>query len=216
MSIEDRISGKSFLIDSGADECVYPASNADRSLHQTACLRAANGSKILSFGKQKLQLSFAPGHLVCHEFWIAKVSRPILGCDFFLLQNLVIDVPRQRLLGPGKVFQTQQDSTPTLHGIHCPPLGPFEQILRSSPSSRVSSRRTIRQKYLTRGNFLFPPEVPQYMLEQEGLMARSWRWPGQSSRKWKILGIVQRFDSPWASPLPVSYTHLTLPTIYSV
>ena len=89
MSIRER----NFLIDSGADECVFPASNADRQLPQSSALQAANGSLIASFGKQKLVLSFAAGHRVTHKFWIADVLRPILGCNFFLAQNLMIDVP---------------------------------------------------------------------------------------------------------------------------
>ena len=94
MSIQERLSGRNFLIDSGADEYVFPATASDRTLPQSLALRAANGSSIASFGKKKICLSFAPGHRIKHEFWIAEVSRPILGCDFFLAQNLVIDVPR--------------------------------------------------------------------------------------------------------------------------
>ena len=98
MSIKERNSGQSFLIDSGADECVYPATPADLSLPQTSQLVAANGSIIRTFGKRTLPISFGAGHEVLQPFWIATAQKPILGADFFRQHDLLIDVPRLRLL----------------------------------------------------------------------------------------------------------------------
>ena len=98
MSIRERLSGRNFLIDSGADECVFPASHSDQSLPQSSLLQAANGLEIRTFGKREISLSFAPGHRIKHRFWIADVTRWILGCDCFLAQNLMIDVRRRSLV----------------------------------------------------------------------------------------------------------------------
>ena len=83
ISITDRLLGRSFLEDSGADECVFPATSSDLLLPHTATLVAANGSDIKTFGKRDITLSFAPGVQMVHKFWIATVRRPILGADFF-------------------------------------------------------------------------------------------------------------------------------------
>ena len=72
-----------------------------------------------------------------HQFWIAAVSRPILGCDFFLAHNLVIDVPRRRLIGAQEVFHATEEPMPAIHGIHAPPQGPFEKILAEFPELLV-------------------------------------------------------------------------------
>ena len=84
-------------MDSGADECVFPASNTDLSLPPTTELVAANGSAIKTFGKRQMAISFAPGHRTFHTFWIATVKRPILGADFFFDNEMVIDICNRRL-----------------------------------------------------------------------------------------------------------------------
>ena len=99
-------------MDSGADECVFPATSSDLLLPHTATLVAANGSDIKTFGKRDITLSFAPGVQMVHKFWIATVRRPILGADFFASHELLIDVSNKRLVGPsGQIFL----ATPTRH-----------------------------------------------------------------------------------------------------
>ena len=61
ISVRDTISGRDFLVDSGADECMYPATAADYRLPRTTDLVAANGSSIKTFGKRLLEVSFASG-----------------------------------------------------------------------------------------------------------------------------------------------------------
>ena len=61
-------------MDSGADECVYPASQSDLARPQTTELVAANGSSIKTFGKKRIPVSFGPGHKTFHSFWIATVT----------------------------------------------------------------------------------------------------------------------------------------------
>ena len=63
MSIEDKNSGKFFLIDSGADECVFPAAGADLALPRSTDLVAANGSSIKTFGKRSISISLSLIHI---------------------------------------------------------------------------------------------------------------------------------------------------------
>ena len=60
-------------------------------------LSAANGTSIKTFGRRSISLSFR-GLSVSHTFLLAEVKQPILGSDFFRAHDLLIDVPRPRLL----------------------------------------------------------------------------------------------------------------------
>ena len=135
ISIVDSISGRSFLIDSGADECVFPATANDRRLQRTTDLVAANGSTIHTYGKRQLEVSFGSGPPFHHSFWIATIRRPILGADFFTSHGLLIDMPRRRLLSSsGAVFQAVPTSPPSISGLWLPTSGPYEAILKGFPS----------------------------------------------------------------------------------
>ena len=95
LSVWDELSKRAFLVDTGADISVFPAvkkTNPDKT-----SLVAANGSSIKTFGTAQIDLKFSELR-VKHPFCLADVSKPILGSDFFLRHNLIIDLPRQRLL----------------------------------------------------------------------------------------------------------------------
>ena len=98
ISIFERHSNRHFLVDSGADESVFPASVTDRSGTRSSNLVAANGTTIFTYGCRMLPISCRPGHMTQHEFWIADISRPILGASFFHQQGLLIDLQHRRLV----------------------------------------------------------------------------------------------------------------------
>ena len=83
LSICDSESGTTFLVDSGADVSVLPATAQDRRcLPSGRSLVAANGTSICTYGSRTLPLTF-PGLKTSHSFLLADVPRPILGSDFF-------------------------------------------------------------------------------------------------------------------------------------
>ena len=75
---------------------VYPASAKERQCPHGSLLTAANGTKIPTFDSRTIQLCF-PGLQTNHSFLLADVKHPILGSDFFVPQDLVIDISRRRL-----------------------------------------------------------------------------------------------------------------------
>ena len=98
LSIVDDVSKRSFLIDSGADVSVFPATDIQQSFPtKIPSLRAANGTSIACFGSRTVPLSFGP-LITKHSFKIASVKQPILGSDFFQKHDLLIDVGGRRLL----------------------------------------------------------------------------------------------------------------------
>ena len=188
-------------MDSGADECVFPATSSDLLLPHTATLVAANGSDIKTFGKRDITLSFAPGVQMVHKFWIATVRRPILGADFFASHELLIDVSNKRLVGPsGQIFLATPTRRPAICGLRLPTSGRFESLLEDFPSLLVQNfhgdvKHKVQHHIQTTG----PP-----------LHARPRRLDGEKLRiakeefqKMESLGIIRRSDSPWASPLHV-------------
>ncbi|GFO04399.1 Gag-Pol polyprotein [Plakobranchus ocellatus] len=92
-SVVDRLSGRSYLVDTGAEVSVYPASVQERkSQPPSSTLTAANGTSIHTWGKRKVFLAIGQKGQYQHEFYLADVTRPILGADFFIKHGLAIDL----------------------------------------------------------------------------------------------------------------------------
>ena len=94
----DRQSGQNFLIDTGAEISVLPATANDRRHGQKGrSLAAANGTSIQSYGQRSLSLKIG-SHQYDWSFTIADVNRPILGADFLRANALLIDLKGGRLV----------------------------------------------------------------------------------------------------------------------
>ena len=59
MTIWDHVSKRHFLVDSGADESVFPATAHDQTLPRSQSLVAANGTEIATFGRRDLESLFS-------------------------------------------------------------------------------------------------------------------------------------------------------------
>ena len=87
----DRRSGRSYLVDTGADVSVFPASLIDKKTRQkTEPLVAANGSTITTWGQRNIPLQLGGKRHFTVNFHVAEVTQPILGNDFFIQHNLAI------------------------------------------------------------------------------------------------------------------------------
>lgn len=100
-TIRDELSGRQFLVDTGALASVFPADLHTRmqtsAPDSAVALTAANGTAIRSYGTRQLNLRFN-GHSFQWNFIIADVSRPLLGADFLAAHDLLVDVAKCRLL----------------------------------------------------------------------------------------------------------------------
>ena len=90
--LRDTISGRQFLVDTGAEVSVLPATGLDmRTVQPGPSLLAANGSSIKTYGSRTFFFHFA-----CNKyqwtFTIAEVSRPLLGADFLRSNSLLVDL----------------------------------------------------------------------------------------------------------------------------
>jgi hypothetical protein len=86
--LTDSISGKTFLVDTGAASSVFP----HKGLLFTAerCLSGPDNKPILSWGNITKKLCFGGQFFSC-TFVLAAVSRPIPGFDFLAHQKLLVD-----------------------------------------------------------------------------------------------------------------------------
>ena len=125
---------------------VFPATDWQRSSStRSPPLRAANGTSIPCFGSKTVALSFGPLRTK-HSFKIAVVNQPILGSDFFLKHDLLIDVRGRRLLrlpSPHSTsslvtIQAYPAVTRDVCGLQTASSNRFERILDRFPQVLVS------------------------------------------------------------------------------
>lgn len=133
LSLWDRRTGRTYLVDSGADVCVIPANRHDKLTRRvTAPLVAANGSTIQTWGTQTEPLDFGGQRSFHHDFYIADVNQPILGADFFIKNHLAIDLRGRRLidLENGSALAARVTDTPvTVAGLCTDQSNPFLRIM---------------------------------------------------------------------------------------
>jgi len=85
--IADRLSGKKFLVDTGADVSVIPAVPKERRNKSKYTLCAANGTPIATFGQKLLQLDFGLRRSFQWPFCIAAVSKHLRHRFFIPFQS---------------------------------------------------------------------------------------------------------------------------------
>lgn len=96
--ITDKVSKVQFLIDTGADLCVFPKLLMPGRLAPTDyVLTAANGSTIKTFGTKTLKLDFGLRRQFVWKFTVAEVTKPIIGVDFLHHFGLLVDIRNQQL-----------------------------------------------------------------------------------------------------------------------
>ena len=208
--VNDRRTGRKYLVDLGAAVSIFPASPEDRRRlsPDDTTLSAANGSAIRSYGKRTVPLvlgkasrSFLP------EFIVADVTHPILGADFFERERLGIDLWRRRLWDldrsdwawSGGV--TPDGAETIVCSVHSTESNncSFRAILDEFPDIQSSdfhseiNKHGIQHYVLTSG----PPLHSCARRLDEAKLASA----KAEFAKMEKEGIVRRSNSPWASPL---------------
>ena len=212
LSLFCRRLSRPFLIDSGADLSVFPASPATLSRRASGVLQAANGSSIRTFGQHTISLHFGTFR-VAHSFTLAEVSKPILGSDFFASHNLLIDLAgraafRERPHPPLYLRARRAHVQHSLCGLKLPqpvtPSSRWTAVLAEFPSvldvaaaydSSAPPRHGILHVVPTTGPPVFAR--PRRLFGEKLDVARA------EFQKMMDLGIIRPSNSPWSSPLHV-------------
>ena len=109
--IRDGNSGGQYLVDTGAQLSVLPATDWDRRGHQSdpglkaanqsdPGLKAANQTPIHTYGTRTVMLKFGDRRFE-HEFVIADVPHRFLGIDFFEANGLSVDAENREIFKRG-------------------------------------------------------------------------------------------------------------------
>lgn len=202
--ISDKSVNEIFLIDTGADLCVYPRArmhvhNLKKATYQLA---AANGSYISTYGTTALTLSLGLRREFPWRFVIADVASPIIGADFLYHFGLLVDLRNKQLIdrttgltSRGRVLSCNIPSVKVIHA-DCPYkdlLAEFPEITRPEGRAPVIKHSTRHYIHVTPG----PPEASRpRRLAPDRLKAAKREFESMVR-----LGIARPSSSSWAAPL---------------
>ena len=202
--VTDRVSGRRFLVDTGAEVSVIPATGLDTRIEQPGhTLTAANGSRINTCGTRTVSLHIA-SRKYKWNFVVADVSRPLLGADFLRSESLLVDLKGKRLVD-AETFQSvplalgrAEVDAPHLDAISTS-ANQYDRLLAEFPDITVpnfaqpTTKHGVEHFITTKG----PPvhaharRLPPGKLET----ARA------EFNRMQEMGIIRRSSSSWASPL---------------
>ncbi|GFN96787.1 Pol polyprotein [Plakobranchus ocellatus] len=196
------ILGRSYLVDTGAEVSVYPASVQERkSQPPSSTLTAANGTSIHTWGKRKVFLAIGQKGQYQHEFYLADVTRPILGADFFIKHGLAIDLRGKRLLSIDNmsILLRETKSPLTLSGLGFPLKHEYDSLLQQFPElltphfHQCNNKHGMEDHIITQGP---PTHSRARRLDQAKLSAAKAEF-----LQMEDMGIIRRSKSAWSSPL---------------
>ena len=200
--VTDRCSSFRFLVDTGAEVSVLPVGTHDKSNPGPHPLRAANGSRISTYGQRSLTVDFGLRRVFRWVFVIADVPYPILGADFLYHFDLLVDTRRQQLVDQetGRSVTGTPTKDRALRAVFAGPNseGKFASLLREfpqltrPPSSLPAVTTEVLHHVVTHG----PPVRcrPRRLAPDRLKVARA------EFEHMLELGIIRPSNSPWASP----------------
>ena len=198
----DKVSGERFLVDTGAEVSVFPASGLiTRTKQPGTSLVAANGSTIKTYGTRTIPLCFTTKHYKW-DFIIAEVSRPLLGADFLRANSLLVDLKGKRLVDAETFSSTPLSKADV--------LAPHLSTVHQSNNEYYRLLSTFAQ--ITTPQFATLPTKHgvEHFIKTTGppISVRARRLPPDKLNSAKAefnrmeeMGIIRRSNSPWASPL---------------
>jgi len=147
------VSGKYFLVDTGAELSVFPAPKTEKRKLPAFHLYAANDTKIAAYGEEMLKLNFGLQKQYTWIFVMANVSKPILGADFLKKYGLLVDIKNSRLVDGKSFYQSKGILRKAeIHSVATKPMsGEFREMVDEFPgiTELTTSRKPRKQEYKT-------------------------------------------------------------------
>ena len=205
--VKDNVTKQQFLVDTGAQISVFPASRYDRQSSSLGpMLLAANGSQIKTYGKRTMTLNIgSTEYQWC--FTIADVGKPILGADFFANFNLLIDISGECLVH-GSAIASTLESISVGEDVHISSSlhlvseenNEFSNILTEEFTEllQLVFNRSQRKHYVE--HHIITTGQPVHGKVRRLAPAKL----ASAKKEFKLLenlGIIRRSSSPWSSPL---------------
>lgn len=136
LHLRDNRSNTRFLIDTGADVSILPATPGQRTLPAILHLYAANGTKIPVYSRHTMQVDLYLRRVFEWTFYVADVSQAIIGADFLRHFDLLVDIKGKKLVDPLTSVTAKAQSAPgssshlsVIHKDH-----QFAALLKAFPS----------------------------------------------------------------------------------
>lgn len=201
--VYDRTNKTQFLIDTGADLCVFPrtylSGNKKKSAYQ---LFAANGSTIATYGLINLTLNLGLRRAFTWKFVIADVAKPIIGVDFLSFYNLLVDIRNSRLVDNttqlGIVGKTINDNMSVIKTITGNSI--FHNLLNLFPEITRPAGTKREIKHFTR-HYIETRPGPPVSSRPRRLAPDKLQAAKREFQALLELGIIRPSKSSWSSPL---------------
>lgn len=200
--IYDRSSNTKFLIDTGSDVSILPATNKDRSNGATSFdLHAANGSRIKVYGKKFVATDLGLRRKFNWLFLVADVGMPIIGADFLAAFGILVDLKHRRLIdGLTKLTTMGGITNAAIHSVTVVASDhPFRELLKEfrdvtlPTTMKTAVQHDVTHHIQTKGP---PVSCKSRRLAPDKLDA--------ARKEFQVmidLGICRPSSSSWASPL---------------
>ena len=203
----DGISKRNFLVDTGAEVSVLPASTLDkRTGPSERNLSAANGSLIRTFGSRTVKIRIGEDRYEW-SFVLAAVQRPLIGADFLRHFGLLVDVRNKRLVKTETYSSIplresdQKNSIPRSLHVIASKVDKYSKLLGEFPSittpdfKRPTVKHGVSHFIPTRGN---PIHGRVRRLPPDKLAAAKAEFQTMLD-----MGVIRRSGSSWSSPLHI-------------
>jgi hypothetical protein len=200
LHVQDALSGRRFLVDTGANVSVFPGPAAAQDNPCHTRLEAANGTTIRTYGTRTIPISINNRRYEW-SFVIADVTQPLLGADFLSAQGLMVDLRGQLLVDTTTYLSHPLNKTSgvssRVHNVSS--KNDFADIINEFPAilnptfSSSTVKHGVQHFIQTTGP---PIHSHARRLSPEKLaIARD------EFRAMEKMGIIRRSNSQWASPL---------------
>lgn len=202
LKIFDKTSGICFLIDTGSDVSIVPASRQDKlSAPIPFVLHAANGSEIKTYSTKFITTDLGLRRRFTWNFLVSDVSHAIIGADFLAHFGLLIDMKNRSLIDVKTNLQSAGEliiaAVHTITTVSC--NHPFHELLKqyrdiTLPSTmQAATQHDVTHHIVTKGP---PVSSKARRMHPDKLKAAKEEFALMSE-----LGICRPSSSSWASPL---------------
>ena len=200
--LRDKISGRCFLINTGAEVSIIPPTAADQRHKPDLGLRAVNGSSIPTYSTRSLTIDLGLRRMFQWIFIIADIRTPIIGADFLREYGLLMNLKHGRHLDATTSLQTKGTIS---HVVSPSPSFPqlenaeYDALLAEFPSvtKPCTSPRPVRHSVTHHIRTSGPPVYARAQrLPPDRLCIARHEFEHMMNQ-----GIIQPSDSQWSSPL---------------
>lgn len=202
LKLYDKTSGIRYLIDTGSDVSIIPASRRDKlSTPIPFSLHAANGSEIKTYSTKFITTDLGLRRRFTWNFLVSDVSHAIIGADFLAHFGLLIDMKNKNLIDVktnmrscGELTKADVHTITTVSWNH-----PFHELLKQyreitlPATMQAKTEHDVTHHIVTTG----PPVASKARrMHPDKLKAAKEEFSLMSE-----LGICRPSSSSWASPL---------------